>query len=273
MEPTTLAFLITLGAGLATGVGGFLAFSRFALNNRFLAIMLGLSAGVMIYVSLVEIFQKAVSELEIAFNDPSVGYLWATIGFFAGFLIIAVIDRLTDYFHNHDITETDLDTAVTQDEETERKEKKTMMRMGLFMAIAIAIHNFPEGLATFIATIKEPTLGIALAMAIAIHNIPEGIAVAIPIYRATKSRAKAFWAALLSGLAEPVGAVIGFFILGNFIDEFVFGVIFAGVAGMMIYVSLDQLLPTAKRHDPHLPIIGVFLGMLIMASSLVLFVA
>lgn len=272
MEPITLAFLVTLGAGLATGIGGFLAFSRYALNNKFLAVMLGLSAGVMLYVSLVEIFQKAVGSLEAAFGDYSAGYLWATVGFFGGFVLIAAIDRLTDFYHNHDITETDLDTAASQEEQTEQQERKVMMRMGLFMALAIAIHNFPEGLATFIATVEEPALGMALAAAIAIHNIPEGIAVAIPIYRATKSRLKAFWYALLSGLAEPIGAVIGFFILSQFINDYVFGVIFAGVAGIMVYVSLDQLLPTAKKHDPHLPIIGVFLGMAIMASSLVLFV-
>lgn len=272
MEPITLAFLVTLGAGLATGIGGFLAFSKYALNNRFLALMLGLSAGVMLYVSLVEIFQKAVVSLGDAFGDPSEGYLWATIGFFAGFIFIGIIDRLTDFYHTHDITETDLDTAVSNEEAEERKEKKTMMRMGMFMALAIAIHNFPEGLATFIATVEEPSLGMALAIAIAIHNIPEGIAVAIPIYRATGSKLKAFWYALLSGLAEPIGAVIGFFILSQFINDYVFGVIFAGVAGIMVYVSLDQLLPTAKQHDPHLPIIGVFIGMAIMASSLVLFV-
>lgn len=265
MEPILLAFLVTLGAGLATGIGSFLAFSKFALNNKFLAFMLGLSAGVMIYVSLVEIFQKAVGSLGTAFGDPSQGYLWATIGFFGGFLFIAIIDRISDFYHNHEITE----TAQISEED---KERKGMLRMGMFMALAIAIHNFPEGLATFIATIEEPALGIAFGLAIAIHNIPEGIAVSIPIYRATGSRLKAFWYSFMSGLAEPVGAVVGFFILSQFINDYVFGVIFASVAGIMVYVSLDQLLPTAKKHDTHLPIIGVFVGMAIMAASLVLFV-
>ena len=265
MEPILLAFLVTLGAGLATGIGSFLAFSKYALSNKFLAYMLGLSAGVMIYVSLVEIFQKAVVSLGTAFGDYGQGYLWATIGFFGGFMFIALIDQLTHFYHNHEIT----DTEQLNEEE---KERKSMMRMGVFMALAIAIHNFPEGLATFIATIEEPALGLAFAVAIAIHNIPEGISVSIPVYRATKSRVKAFWYSFLSGLAEPVGALVGFFILSQFINDYVFGVIFAGVAGIMVYVSLDQLLPTAKKHDPHLPIIGVFTGMAIMASSLVLFV-
>jgi zinc transporter, ZIP family len=156
--------------------------------------------------------------------------------------------------------------------EVEEKERKGLMRMGLFTALAIAIHNFPEGLATFLATIEEPALGIAFAVAIAIHNIPEGVAVSIPIYRATGSRLKAFWYSFASGLAEPVGALAGYFLFLQFMNEYVFGVIFAGVAGIMIYISLDELLPTAKRYDHHLPIMGVFVGMLIMAASLVLFV-
>jgi zinc transporter, ZIP family len=146
------------------------------------------------------------------------------------------------------------------------------MRMGVFMALAIAVHNFPEGLATFIATIEEPALGIAFAVAIAIHNIPEGIAVSIPVLKATGSRLKAFWYSFASGLAEPLGALLGFFLLRELLNDYFFGVVFAGVAGVMVYVALDQLLPTAKRHDPHLPIVGVFVGMLVMASSLVLFV-
>jgi ZIP family zinc transporter len=293
MEPITLAFLVTLGAGLATGVGSLLAFTRTKPSDKFLAFMLGLSAGVMIYVSLVEIFQKAVKSLTEATGTYSQGYLWATIGFFGGFIVISVIDKIFGHFHDHDDDQEesshehdsntehghhddahDVDIAgmVAELNESEVKENKGLIRMGLFTAIAIAIHNFPEGLATFMATLQEPTLGIAFAVAIAIHNIPEGVAVSIPIYRATGSKAKAFWYSFISGLAEPVGAALGFFILLQFMNDYVFGIIFAGVAGVMIYISLDELLPTAKRYDHHLPIMGVFVGMLIMAASLVLFV-
>jgi zinc transporter, ZIP family len=286
MEPIVLAFLVTLGAGLATGIGSLLAFTRTKPSDKFLAFMLGLSAGVMIYVSLVEIFQKAVKSLGTAFGDPGVGYLWATVGFFGGFVVIAIIDKIFGHFHDHgdidsidvaehhhdDAHDVDIVGMVTELDANEAKERKGLMRMGLFTAIAIAIHNFPEGLATFMATIQEPALGIAFAVAIAIHNIPEGVAVSIPIYRATGSKLKAFWYSFASGLAEPVGAVIGFFLLSQFINEYFFGIIFAGVAGIMIYVSLDELLPTAKRYDHHLPIMGVFVGMLVMAASLVLFV-
>jgi ZIP family zinc transporter len=272
MEPLLLAFLVTLGAGLATGIGSLLAFARKEPSKKFLAFMLGLSAGVMIYVSLVEIFQKAVKSLELATGSYSSGYLWATIGFFGGFVVISIIDRIFDHFHPH---HHDLETGEggeVLDEHEGHSHDHALMRMGLFTALAIAIHNFPEGLATFIATLQQPSLGMAFAVAIAIHNIPEGIAVSIPIYKATGSRFKAFWYSFASGLAEPVGALVGYFILMQFINDYVFGVVFAGVAGIMVYISLDELLPTAKKNDHHLPIVGVFCGMLIMAASLVLFI-
>jgi zinc transporter, ZIP family len=285
MEPITLAFLVTLGAGLATGIGSLLAFTRTKPSDKFLAFMLGLSAGVMIYVSLVEIFQKAVGSLTEAFGDASQGYMWATIGFFGGFVVIALIDRIFGHFeeddsvpaaqaplHHDDAHDVDVSGMISELDATAEKERKGLMRMGIFTALAIAIHNFPEGLATFLATLEEPALGIAFALAIAIHNIPEGVAVSIPIYRATGSKLKAFWYSFASGLAEPIGAALGFFLLLQFINDYFFGVIFAGVAGIMVYISLDELLPTAKRYDHHLPIMGVFVGMLIMASSLVLFV-
>lgn len=267
MDPIVLAFLVTLGAGLATGIGSLLAFTRKRPSDKFMAFMLGLSAGVMIYVSLIEIFQKAVASLTDALGDGGAGYMWATVGFFVGFVIIAVIDRFFDYIHDDDLS-----AEEVAEQTVAEKEKRAFMRMGIFMALAIAIHNFPEGLATFIATLEEPALGIAFAVAIAIHNIPEGIAVSIPIYRATGSRLKAFWYSFASGLAEPIGAVIGFFLLREIINEYFFGVVFAAVAGVMVYVSLDELLPTAKKYDHHLPIMGVFVGMVVMAASLVLFV-
>lgn len=289
MDPIVLAFLVTLGAGLATGLGSLLAFTRTRPSDRFLSFMLGLSAGVMIYVSLVEIFPKAIESLTAALGAEAPGYLWATVGFFGGFIFIALIDRLFSHLNgktsaavamitrnsHNDLADVDvtgmideLDTIETE----EQKERKGLLRMGLFTALAIAIHNFPEGLATFMAVIEEPALGIAIAVAIAIHNIPEGIAVSIPIYRATGSKLKAFWYSFISGLAEPFGAIVGFFVLSYFINDYFFGIIFAGVAGIMVYISLDQLLPTAKRYDHHLPIIGVLVGMAIMATSLVLFV-
>ncbi|MEW6711839.1 MAG: zinc transporter ZupT, partial [Candidatus Riflebacteria bacterium] len=147
-----------------------------------------------------------------------------------------------------------------------------LMRMGIFTAMAIGIHNFPEGLATFLSALNDPTIGISIAVAIAIHNIPEGISVSIPIYYATGSRRKAFWYSFLSGVSEPIGAIIGYVILISFFNETMFGVIFAGVAGIMVYISLDELLPAAEKYgEHHLSIYGTVLGMAVMAISLVLF--
>lgn len=269
MEPILLAFLVTLGAGLATGVGSLLAFTSQRTDKKFLSFMLGLSAGVMIYVSLVEIFQKSVLSLGVAFGDHAQGYIWATIGFFGGVLFIYIVDHML----HHEETNPHDPHSVREMDDPEAKEKSALLKMGTFTAIAIAIHNFPEGFATFLATIDDPTVGVAIGIAIAIHNVPEGIAVSIPVYHATGSRKKAFWYSLASGIVEPIGALIGYFILLQFFNDYVFGVVFAAVAGIMIFISLDELLPTAQKYGHHhLSIIGVIVGMMIMATSLVLFV-
>lgn len=268
MSPIALAFFVTLCAGLATGIGSLLAFTATPTNKKFLSLALGFSAGVMLYVSFVEILVKAIDSLSVASGSDQAGYLYATLGFFGGILIIALIDKLIDFDHGNPH---EMHTTGEMDD-PELIERNKLLRMGMFTALAIAIHNFPEGLATFIATYQEPSVGIAIAIAIAIHNIPEGIAVSIPVYHATGSRKKAFWYSFASGLAEVVGAIIGFFILQQFFNDYVFGVIFAGVAGIMVFISLDQLLPTAQRYGHHhLSIYGLIAGMAVMALSLILF--
>lgn len=269
MEPILLAFLVTLGAGLATGIGSTLAFTARRTDKKFLSFMLGLSAGVMIYVSLVEIFQKSVVSLSAAFGDPGQGYLYATVGFFGGVIFIAIIDHI---LHSRD-TNPHEPHGTKEMDDPEEKQRHALLKMGTFTAIAIAIHNFPEGFATFLATIEDPHLGIAIGFAIAIHNIPEGIAVSIPVYHATGSRLKAFWYSLGSGIVEPIGALLGYFVLLQFFNEYVFGIVFSAVAGIMVFISLDELLPTAQKYGyHHLSIMGVIFGMMIMAISLVLFV-
>jgi ZIP family zinc transporter len=234
------AFGLTLFAGLATGVGAFLALVTRRTDAKFLAVSLGFSAGVMIYVSMIEIFVKAQVALVAELGERSGA--WATAGgFFAGILLIAVIDRL--------------------------------LRMGTMTAVAIAIHNFPEGFATFVAAMQEPSVAIPVVVAIALHNIPEGISVAVPIHHATGSRRRAFRWAFLSGLAEPVGGVLGYLVLLPFLDDVLFGVVFAGVAGIMVFISLDKLLPTAQEYgEHHLSVYGLVAGMAVMAVSLLLFV-
>ena len=263
-ENILIAFGLTLFAGLSTGIGSFLAFFSKGNSPRFLAMSLGFSAGVMIYVSMVEIFQKSKIALTGVYGDFT-GYLYTIISFFAGIAVIAIIDKLVPSYENpHEIKSMN---------DTEADNKNKFYRMGLFSALAITIHNFPEGLATFIAALQDPKLGVGIAVAISIHNIPEGIAVSVPIYYATKSKKKAFAFSFASGLAEPLGALIGFFILFPFINDALLGVVFASVAGIMVYISLDELLPTAEKYgEHHIAIYGLIAGMAVMAISLLLFV-
>ncbi len=263
MNPVLFAFGLTLFAGLATGIGSTLAFVSKKFNPKFLSGALGFSAGVMIYISFIELFVQARESLTIPFGTTK-GYWITTIAFFSGIAIIAIIDKLIPSYENpHEIK----NITGTPDEAS----KKRLLRMGVFSALAIAIHNFPEGLATFMGALSDPTLGISIAVAIAIHNIPEGVAVSVPIYYATKNKKKAFWFSFASGLAEPVGALIGYFILRNIFSDSTFGVIFAGVAGIMVYISLDELLPTAEEYgEHHIAIGGLIAGMIVMAFSLLM---
>jgi zinc transporter, ZIP family len=265
-ETIVLAFALTLFAGLSTGIGSALAFFTKRTNTGFLSVSLGFSAGVMIYVSFVEIIPKALESLTEIHGDK-LGNWYTAAAFFSGIFIIALIDRLIPSFQNpHEVHKVE-----NIEEEVERARKQKLLKMGMFSALAIAIHNFPEGMATFISVLEDPVLGIAIAVAIAIHNIPEGIAISIPLYHATGSKKRAFLWSFLSGLAEPVGAMIGYIVLLRVMSDSVFGVIFAAVAGIMVFISLDELLPTAQEYGkPHSAIYGLIVGMMVMAVSLLL---
>ena len=265
LKNVLFAFSLTLVAGLSTGIGSALAFYTKQTNKKFLSVALGFSAGVMIYVSMIEIFAKSRSALEIVYG-PTVGYGVATLSFFAGIAIIALIDKFVPSFENpHELR--DVEEAGAG-----RTKYPALLRMGMMSALAIGIHNFPEGLATFASAMQNPTLGISIAVAVAIHNIPEGIAVSVPIYYATGDRRKAFAFSFLSGLSEPVGALVGYFLLRSFFHDGMFGVIFGAVAGIMVFISLDQLLPTAQKYgEHHLSIYGLIAGMAVMAISLLMF--
>jgi zinc transporter, ZIP family len=261
------AFALTLAAGLATGIGGLMAFFTRRTNTRFLSVALGFSAGVMLYVSMVEIYWKAQESLIEGLGAVQGPWI-AAAAFFGGFIMIALIDRFIPSAENPH----DLKMIEEMAEDPQDVEDRKLMRMGVFTAMAVAIHNFPEGLVTFVAAIKDPSLGIAVAIAVAIHNIPEGIAVSVPIYYATGDRNKALLYSFLSGLAEPVGALVGFLLLSRFFGDAFFGGIFALVAGIMVFISLDQLLPAAREYgEPHLSIYGLLAGMMVMAVSILLF--
>lgn len=244
-------FLMSLAAGLATGLGALLGVTNLARSARFFSGALGFSAGVMIYVSLVEILPEAIESVE----NPAAP--WIAVGaLFGGIVFAAVIDALVpDHINPSTTTTSDV----------------RLLRMGVFTAIAIALHNFPEGFATFLTALTDHTLAIPIVVAIAIHNIPEGLAVAVPILHATGSAAKAFRWALLSGLAEPAGAVLGYLILAPFMTPTIFGIVFAGVGGIMVYISFSQLLPAAHNQGhPRAPLFGLFAGMAVMALSLLM---
>lgn len=297
MNGVWVALALTLFAGMATGIGSAIAFFAKRTNYRFLSIATGFSAGVMLYVSFVEIFLKGADSLTAKYGDYW-GHWVNAAAFFGGILLIGLIDNLIPAAKNpHEIhskkesaplrnssapipgysatvKEGELETGVHDS----RDDYRSLLRMGLFTALAIAIHNFPEGLATFLSALQDTTIGIAIAVAIALHNIPEGISVSVPIFYATGDRKKAFVYSFLSGLAEPFGAGIAYLILwlvtGSGVKVFppqLMGILFSGVAGIMVYIGLDELLPTSRAYGKgHDSILGLVAGMLVMALSLLL---
>lgn len=271
------ALLLTLIAGAATGIGGALVLFKKKISSNFLAAALGLSAGVMIFISLAELFPEAQAEIG-ATGDILHGEAYVLIAFFVGMGLITLIDFLIPEYENpHEASGLSLEAhtpAVGILEQTGNE--KALHRLGILSALAIAIHNFPEGIATFIGALNDPQMGAGITFAIAIHNIPEGIAIAIPIYYATKSKGKALLYSTLSGLSEVIGALLCLAVTAIFGVELtggglVFPLILAAVAGIMIYISLDELLPTAEKYGKHhIAIAGVVGGMAIMGISLLI---
>lgn len=263
-----VAFALTLIAGLSTGIGSLVALNAKRTNTRFLAVSLGFSAGVMIYVSFIEIFPTAQQALTKGLGD-NLGAWVTAISFFGGMGFIAIIDKLIPKAENpHELSKVE---DMNQNVEEVRNSSK-LLRMGLFTALAIGIHNFPEGIATFLSALGNASLAIPITVAIALHNIPEGISVFVPIYYASGSKKKAFVYSFLSGMSEPVGALIGYLILFPFLSDTLFGILFAAVAGIMVFISLDELLPSAREYgELHLSIYGLVIGQIIMAVSLLLF--
>ena len=263
------ALLLTLFAGLSTGIGATLAFFSRTNNYIFLSVGMGFSAGVMVYVSFVEILFKARDSFSSVYGDI-MGEGLTLIAFFGGFALSSIIDRMVpDDVNPHELKEEKELKELQGSDRNSVLNKESLKRTGIFTAIAIAIHNFPEGFATFITALDGLVLGLPIALAIAIHNIPEGMAVSLPIYHATGNKKKAFYYALASGIAEPIGALIGFFILLPLMGDMTLGITFGMVAGIMIYISFDELLPAARIYgNAHTTILGIALGMGVMAFSL-----
>lgn len=262
MDNIGIPLLLTVLAGGATAIGSLIAFLSKKQSPTFLSSMLGFSAGVMIYISMIEIFPKALEALS-ADHGQKAGTWYTVAAFFAGVGLIAIIDRLVPHEANpHEFSNVSgMDAA----------QRRKLMRMGIVTALAIAIHNFPEGFATFMAAMQDPSIAIPIVIAIGLHNIPEGIAVSAPIYYATGSRTKAFWLSAASGLAEPAGAILGYLILSPFMSDTLFGLAFASVAGVMVFISLDELLPSAEEYGKHhVAIYSLIAGMAVTALSLLL---
>jgi len=265
------ALLLTTLAGLSTGIGSTIAFFIRTPKYSYLAVALGFSAGVMIYISFTELLGTAVQ---------NVGFATANIAFFAGIAFIAVIDIFVPHEYEEERAK---GSSQNMDESGQRApsglppqlatpSRSSLMRSGVLIALGIAIHNFPEGLVTFCsAATGDIAFGTIIAIAVAIHNIPEGIAVSVPIFYATGSRRKAFTYSFLSGVAEPVGALIGYAILLPFLTPTLLSSMLAFVAGIMVFISLDEILPLAHRYGKeHLVLVGLATGMLVMAISLFL---
>jgi ZIP family zinc transporter len=257
---------LSIFAGLSTGIGGLLLLLFRKINKKMLSVALGFSAGVMIYISFMEMLPQSMDYLHKSMGQK--GGDWVSfLSFFAGILLIAIIDKLVPEKDNpheiHNVERLDV-CGFGQD-------ANKMLKTGKMAVLAITIHNFPEGLASFVSGISNLHLGIAIAVAVAIHNIPEGISVALPIYCATGDKKKAFLTSLYSGLAEPIGAILAFLILSPFLNDTIFGIIYGIIAGIMVYISLDELLPSAKEYgEHHLSILGLIVGMAVMGLSLLL---
>lgn len=276
------AFALTTFAGLSTGIGGLVVFRKKPLNQHIISFSLGLSAGVMIYISFVEMLRGSFDSLVEIYGSS--GEIYTVLAFFGGIAFSMLIDffipeeqnlhemrGVDDVSYDPHIEEQPEAADVSIIDRKEVKRKSELTRVGKVSAAAIMIHNLPEGLAAFVGALADPALGISIAVAIAIHNIPEGVAVAVPLYAGTGDKKRSFLAALFSGLAEPAGALIGFLIFRPFITETLMAVIFAAVAGIMVFISLDELLPSAeKQGEHHIVIAGLVIGMAVMAVSLIL---
>ena len=269
MNGILTALLLTLIAGAATGIGGALVLFKKKLSSNTLAASLGLSAGVMIFISLAELLPEAQAEI-VAIGSVKYGEALTLLAFFGGMGIIMLIDFLVPEYENpHEVSELSLEDGS---QSIQSNKEKALHKLGILSALAIAIHNFPEGIATFIGALNDPQMGASITFAISIHNIPEGIAVAIPIYYATKSKGKALLYATLSGFSELLGmAVTAVFGVDLSAGGPAFPLILAAVSGIMIYISLDELLPTAEKYGKHhIAIAGVISGMAIMGISLLI---
>ena len=263
MSNVGVAFLNTALAGLATILGAVIVFFTGSDNKKFLSAALGVSAGGMIYISFMEMMPRATEYFEKTMGERAAGL--ATLGaFFGSMAVFGLISHL--------VPEADQPHYLKSGEEMEAAgREKALEKVGIKSAIAIGVHNFPEGMVTFMTTLLDPAVGVSIAIAIARQNIPEGIGVAAPIYFATGGKKKALWLTFLSGVSEPLGAILAYLVLRPFLTTTLFGIVFAAISVIMVLNSYDELSPASPAYgETHLSLVRVIFGMLVMGVSLII---
>lgn len=263
MSNVAVAFVSSALAGLATMLGALIVFVSKSDNKKFLSSALGFSAGVMIFISFMEMMPMAQENFMKTMADKNAQWM-VLASFFGSMAVFGLISHLVpEADAPHDIK--------TEHELEERSEELALEKVGLKSAIAIGIHNFPEGMVTFMTSLMDPAMGLSIAVAIAMHNIPEGIGVAAPIYFATGDKKRALWLTFLSGVSEPVGAILAYLLLRPFLTPTLFGVVFGAISGIMVLISFDELLPASRAYgETHLSLLGLIFGMMVMGVSLII---
>ena len=283
MEPILTALLLSLIAGLSTTIGSFIAFFLGKPSNKVISFIMGFSAGVMILVSFVELLQEGIN---------TNGMLLGTMFFLLGMGIMFLIDMgVSHYYEFEDDAYLEKDSELSYNHRHHGKDgpkhdlkhgqqrrhqhrhhspqQNQLRKTSLLVALGVFIHNFPEGMATFIGTLKEFELGLLITIAIALHNVPEGIAVAATVSSSSDSKVKPFLWSFMSGISEPLGALTVGFFLFPFISNELLGAMLSVVGGFMVYISLDELLPMSRSlGKEHLSILGICAGMFVMSISL-----
>lgn len=272
MDPNVLnSFILTLFVGLTMGFGSIFSFLIKDENKKFLSLSLSFSAGIMIYISFMEILPEGIHLIEETANGTK-GHIIALAAFFGGMIFTALLEKWVHSMGGHHHHDMDEEHFHLEEDDEKHIDREHLEKLGIMTAVSIGIHNLPEGLAIFTTGLKDITIAIPLAIAVILHNIPLSIAISVPIYYATKSKKKAFLYSSLVGLCQPIGAIVGYALFSNFFGDMLFGILFCIISGIMIFVSLDELLPTSQQYeDHHFSVYGTILGMFVMAVSLMLF--
>ncbi len=244
MSNEIFALLMATGAGLSTMFGACIVFFKKTQNNKVISFALAFAAGAMMSISLVEFYPESVKLFEEGFKVKN-GTVFTILSLTFGVGIAYLIDRLVPHDDNYH----------------DEHKHINLMRVGFVSMIAMLLHNFPEGIATYMSAYANPTLGISVAIAIGMHNIPEGITVALPVFVATKSKRKALWFTFLSGVSEPIGALLAFTLLKPFLSDVLLASVFGIVGGIMIYISLEELYPSSREYGyTKMALLALFLG-------------